>query len=121
MKVFESLGLSQEYLSSVEKMGYTEPTPIQVAAIPPLLEGRDLIGQAQTGTGKTAAFMLPLLQRLDQSTKGVKALILSPTRELAKQVTDAGKELAQKTSIKNHVRLRWAILYHPGTRTRAWS
>ena len=100
MKVFENLGLTQEYLSSVEKMGYTEPTPIQVAAIPPLLEGRDLIGQAQTGTGKTAAFMLPLLQRLDQSKKGVKALILSPTRELAKQVTDAGKELAQKTAIK---------------------
>ncbi len=100
MKFFESLGLTQEYLSSVEKMGYTEPTPIQVAAIPPLLEGRDLIGQAQTGTGKTAAFMLPLLQRLDQSKKGVKALILSPTRELAKQVTDAGKELAQKTAIK---------------------
>jgi len=100
MKVFENLGLTQEYLSSVEKMGYTEPTPIQVAAIPPLLEGRDLIGQAQTGTGKTAAFMLPLLQKLDQSKKGVKALILSPTRELAKQVTDAGKELAQKTAIK---------------------
>jgi ATP-dependent RNA helicase DeaD len=100
MKVFEGLGLTQEYLSSVEKMGYTEPTPIQMAAIPPLLEGRDLIGQAQTGTGKTAAFMLPLLQKLDQSKKGVKALILSPTRELAKQVTDAGKELAQKTAIK---------------------
>ncbi len=100
MKFFEELGLSPEYLSSVEKMEYTEPTPIQLAAIPPLLEGRDLIGQAQTGTGKTAAFMLPLLQRLDPSTRGVKALILAPTRELAKQVTDAGKALAQKTSHK---------------------
>jgi len=100
MKVFESLGLNQEYLNAVEKMGYTEPTPIQIAAIPPMLEGRDLIGQAQTGTGKTAAFMLPLLQKLDQSSRGVKALVLSPTRELAKQVTDAGKELAQKTPIK---------------------
>lgn len=100
MKVFESLGLNQEYLNAVEKMGYTEPTPIQIAAIPPMLEGRDLIGQAQTGTGKTAAFMLPLLQKLDLSSRGVKALVLSPTRELAKQVTDAGKELAQKTPIK---------------------
>ncbi len=98
MKAFEELGLSQEYLSSVEKLEYTEPTPIQIAAIPPLLEGRDLIGQAQTGTGKTAAFMLPLLQRLDNSVSGVKALILAPTRELAKQVTDAGKALAQKTN-----------------------
>jgi ATP-dependent RNA helicase DeaD len=100
MNVFDNLGLAQEYLSAIEKMGYSEPTPIQVAAIPPLLEGRDLIGQAQTGTGKTAAFMLPLLQKLDRSGKGVKALVLSPTRELAKQVSDAGKELAQKTSIK---------------------
>ena len=100
MKFFEDLGLSPEYLSSIEKMEYTEPTPIQLAAIPPLLEGRDLIGQAQTGTGKTAAFMLPLLQRLDPSTRGVKALILAPTRELAKQVTDAGKALAQKSSHK---------------------
>jgi len=100
MKDFTNLGLNQEYLTAVEKMGYTEPTAIQVAAIPPLLEGRDLIGQAQTGTGKTAAFMLPLLQTLDHSNRGVKALVLSPTRELAKQVTDAGKDLAQKTAIK---------------------
>lgn len=100
MKFFEDLGLSPEYLSSVEKLNYTEPTPIQLAAIPPLLKGRDLIGQAQTGTGKTAAFMLPLLQRLDSSIRGVKALILAPTRELAKQVTDAGKALAGKTNHK---------------------
>ena len=100
MKFFEDLGLSPEYLSSVEKLNYTEPTPIQLAAIPPLLKGRDLIGQAQTGTGKTAAFMLPLLQRLDSSIRGVKALILAPTRELAKQVTDAGRALAGKTNHK---------------------
>jgi len=100
MKFFEDLGLAPEYLNSVEKLKYTEPTPIQLAAIPPLLEGRDLIGQAQTGTGKTAAFMLPLLQRLNQNMKGVQALILAPTRELAKQVTDAGKALAGKTSHK---------------------
>jgi ATP-dependent RNA helicase DeaD len=100
MKLFADLGLSQEFLGSVEIMGFVEPTPIQEAAIPPLLEGRDLIGQAQTGTGKTAAFMLPLLQRLDRSSGSVKALVLAPTRELAKQVTDAGKALAQTTKFK---------------------
>lgn len=97
---FESLGLQPEFVQAVEKMGFTEPTPIQSSAIPLLLEGRDVIGQAQTGTGKTAAFMLPLLQRLEPSNGKVQALVLAPTRELAKQVADAALMLAQKTHVK---------------------
>ena len=97
---FESLGLQAEFVQAVEKMGFSEPTPIQSATIPVLLEGRDVIGQAQTGTGKTAAFMLPLLQRLEPSTGRVQALVLAPTRELAKQVADATLQLAQKTKVK---------------------
>lgn len=97
---FESLGLQIEFVQAVEKMGFTEPTPIQSSAIPLLLEGRDVIGQAQTGTGKTAAFMLPVLQRLEPSTGKAQALVLAPTRELAKQVADATVQLAQKTKVK---------------------
>ncbi|MHB8086724.1 MAG: DEAD/DEAH box helicase [Anaerolineaceae bacterium] len=97
---FESLGLQPEFVQAVEKMGFIEPTPIQSSAIPLLLEGRDVIGQAQTGTGKTAAFMLPLLQKLEPSTGKVQALVLAPTRELAKQVADAALMLAQKTRVK---------------------
>ena len=100
VNVFESLGLNQEYVNAVSKLGYAEPTPIQIAAIPPILQGRDFVGQAQTGTGKTAAFMLPLLQRLDPSVKGVKALVLAPTRELAKQVTGMATSLAQGTNYR---------------------
>jgi len=97
---FESLGLQPEFVQAVEKMGFIDPTPIQSSAIPLLLEGRDVIGQAQTGTGKTAAFMLPLLQKLEPSTGKVQALVLAPTRELAKQVADAALLLAQKTRVK---------------------
>lgn len=97
---FESLGLQSEFVQAVEKMGFVDPTPIQTSAIPLLLEGRDVIGQAQTGTGKTAAFMLPLLQKLEPSNGKVQALVLAPTRELAKQVADAALLLAQKTRVK---------------------
>jgi ATP-dependent RNA helicase DeaD len=97
---FESLGLQPEFVQAVEKMGFVDPTPIQTSAIPLLLEGRDVIGQAQTGTGKTAAFMLPLLQKLEPSNGKVQALVLAPTRELAKQVADAALLLAQKTRVK---------------------
>ena len=74
---FESLGLQPEFVQAVEKMGFSEPTPIQNSAIPLMLEGRDVIGQAQTGTGKTAAFMLPLLQRLEPTQGHVQALVLA--------------------------------------------
>ncbi len=97
---FESLGLQPEFVQAVEKMGFSEPTPIQNSAIPLMLEGRDVIGQAQTGTGKTAAFMLPLLQRLEPTQGHVQALVLAPTRELAKQVADATLQLAQTTKVK---------------------
>jgi len=95
---FASLGLEARLLTTLDQLGYEEPTPIQREAIPPLLAGKDVLGQAATGTGKTAAFALPLLQRLAQGAKACPAaLILVPTRELAMQVGAAlqqyGKEL----------------------------
>jgi ATP-dependent RNA helicase RhlE len=89
---FNELGLSAELLRAVEKQGYTEPTPVQYASIPAILEGRDILASAQTGTGKTAGFVLPILQRLQQSQarkRHVRALILVPTRELAAQVNES--------------------------------
>src|SRR5215203_825207 len=86
---FEAFGLREPILAAVREVGYETPTPIQSKTIPPLVEGRDVVGQAQTGTGKTAAFALPLLHRLDVSSKETQALILVPTRELALQVAEA--------------------------------
>lgn len=91
---FESLGISEERVRHLETLGFSEPTPIQTQAIPHLLAGRDVVGQAQTGTGKTAAFSLPILERIDLSVTAVQALILTPTRELALQVTEAIRELS---------------------------
>jgi ATP-dependent RNA helicase DeaD len=89
MTTFAELGLSEPLLEALRDVGYESPSPIQVQAIPPLLEGRDVIGQAQTGTGKTAAFGLPLLEYVDPSESEVQALVLTPTRELCIQVTQA--------------------------------
>jgi ATP-dependent RNA helicase DeaD len=88
---FVDLGLRPELVSALSSLGYEEPTPVQREAIPPLLEGRDLLGQAPTGTGKTAAFALPLLQRMPpgREDRGPMALVLVPTRELAAQVSEA--------------------------------
>ena len=89
---FAELGVGRELLTELVALGYEEPTPIQREAIPPLLEGRDLLGQAATGTGKTAAFALPLLQRIGRgptTPRAPLALILVPTRELAVQVSEA--------------------------------
>jgi ATP-dependent RNA helicase DeaD len=87
---FADLGLRPELLDALAELGYEEPTPIQRAAIPPVLEGRDLLGQAATGTGKTAAFALPILHRLSGDRgRGPSALVLVPTRELAMQVSEA--------------------------------
>src|SRR5258707_227084 len=83
-KPFSSLGLSTPILDIITKIGFQNPTPIQAAAIPLALEGRDVIGLAQTGSGKTAAFALPLAERLTHG-RGVRGLILSPTREIALQ------------------------------------
>ncbi|HUH31461.1 MAG TPA: DEAD/DEAH box helicase, partial [Rhodanobacter sp.] len=89
---FDSLGLAPALLRALAEYGYTEPTPIQAAAIPPALAGQDLLAAAQTGTGKTAAFALPLLQKLSTAgqtmTRRPRALILTPTRELAAQIHD---------------------------------
>jgi len=93
---FESLGLSAPLLETLAQLGYEAPTPIQARTIPALLAGRDLIGQAQTGTGKTAAFALPILQQLDLKSKATQALVLTPTRELAMQVSDAMHSYAKK-------------------------
>jgi ATP-dependent RNA helicase DeaD len=92
--LFQELGISPERLQQLEKLGFTTPTNIQTQAIPHLLAGRDVVGQSQTGTGKTAAFSLPILERLDVSQKAVQALILTPTRELAIQVQNAICEFA---------------------------
>ena len=91
---FESLGLLPELLRAVREKGYESPTSIQSQAIPTILQGRDVLGGSQTGTGKTAAFTLPLLQKLAQASPGtgrrpVRALILTPTRELALQVEES--------------------------------
>ena len=87
---FKELGLCPEILQAIEDLGYEEATPIQVKAIPPILEGRDMVGSAQTGTGKTAAFVLPMLENLLSTPRSrpklPRALILTPTRELALQV-----------------------------------
>ena len=85
---FEDIGLSKELLKAVADMGFEEPSPIQVLAIPVILEGRDVVGQAQTGTGKTAAYGLPILEKIDPRQRQPQALVLCPTRELAIQVAE---------------------------------
>jgi ATP-dependent RNA helicase DeaD len=99
MATFEELGLSQPLLEALEHLGYDSPTPIQEQAIPELLQGNDVIGQAQTGTGKTAAFGLPLLQYVDTSMDEVQALVLTPTRELCIQVTQALRAYGERKGV----------------------
>ena len=93
---FTALGLSNALLATLTEVGYELPSPIQAATVPPLLAGRDVLGQAQTGTGKTAAFALPILSRLDLSKTLPQALVLAPTRELAIQVAEAFQRYAAK-------------------------
>jgi ATP-dependent RNA helicase RhlE len=107
--LFSDLGLAEPLLRGLKAENYTHPTPIQARAIPHLLEGKDLLGIAQTGTGKTAAFALPILQHLSQSqdhagSRGTRALILAPTRELAVQIGDAFKTYGR------HFKLRQATI-----------
>src|SRR5436305_11439687 len=99
MPTFAELGLSEPLLDALQHLGYERPTPIQEQAIPELLAGRDVIGQAQTGTGKTAAFGLPLLQYLDPASEETQALVLTPTRELCIQVTQALRAYAEHIPI----------------------
>ncbi len=96
---FKNLGLSDTTVEHLENLGFVEPTQIQQQAIPSLLEGRDLVGQSQTGTGKTAAFALPMLELIDKPNKAVQALILTPTRELAQQVAQAIQDFTDSRRI----------------------
>ncbi len=105
---FDSLGLSAEILRAVSEQGYTEPTPVQRQAIPVVLEGKDILAGAQTGTGKTAGFTLPLLQLLSQHCQGkgrrpIRALVLTPTRELAAQVAESIETYGAHLPLKSTV------------------
>ena len=100
MTTFRDLGLSEGLAGTLDELGYEEPTPIQEQAIPALLGGRDVIGQAQTGTGKTAAFGLPLLQYLDPEVGDTQAIVLTPTRELCIQVTQALRAYAEHLDVE---------------------
>ena len=97
---FEDLGISEQRLAQLEKLGFSTPTNIQEQAIPQLLSGRDVVGQSQTGTGKTAAFSLPILERIDADRKAVQAVVLAPTRELAIQVHSAVAEFVGSQRLK---------------------
>ena len=104
---FEELGLAEPLLRAVRSQGYTAATKIQAAAIPPILEGRDVLGCAQTGTGKTAAFALPTLHRLSRTEcringrgRKVRALVLAPTRELALQITESFRDYGRHTTVR---------------------
>ena len=106
--LFNQLGLSAELLRAIDEKGYREATPIQQQAIPLILEGRDVLAGAQTGTGKTAGFTLPMLQRLQYGTKNrrrIRALVLTPTRELAAQVADSARDYGQ------YLPFRAAVIY----------
>ena len=96
---FDQLGLSEKVLAAVAEMGYEEPSPVQRGAIPAVLEGRDVMAAAQTGTGKTAAFLLPTLDRLGHAAKGqgVLMLVVTPTRELAQQIEACARVICKQT------------------------
>ncbi|MEK6699934.1 MAG: DEAD/DEAH box helicase [Nitrospirota bacterium] len=99
---FSQFKLHPQITAGVKAIGYTTPTPIQLQAIPPVLQGKDVMGLAQTGTGKTAAFVLPILERLMTGPRGrVRALIIAPTRELAEQIHTAAGELGRQTKLRS--------------------
>ena len=99
---FETFNFHPSIMAGVQALGYISPTPIQLKSIPPIMQGRDVIGLAQTGTGKTAAFVLPILQRLRQGPRGlVRALIISPTRELTEQTCGAICDLGEQVKLQS--------------------
>src|SRR5687768_3662392 len=108
LPAFDDLGLIPELLQAVKDAGYTSPTPIQLQAIPHAMQGRDLIGLAQTGTGKTASFTLPILHRLLEEGQGhvtagahrVRVLVLTPTRELCVQVDESFRKYGKHTTLR---------------------
>src|SRR3982750_586392 len=97
---FAALGISEPVLESLRQMGFEEPTPVQSRAIPLLLEGRDVVAQALTGTGKTAAFGIPLVERIDTRRNAPQAVVLAPTRELAVQVAEHVSQLGRKRGLR---------------------
>src|SRR3954469_25887547 len=99
MTPFATLGLAEPILAALHDVGYENPSPIQEQAIPELLQGRDVIGQAQTGTGKTAAFGLPMIEFVDPADDEPQALVLTPTRELCIQVTQAIRTYGQRKGV----------------------
>ena len=98
--LFSQLGLNEQLIQNVGGLGYLEPTPIQTAIIPLMLDGRDVIGQAQTGTGKTAAFLLPIIHNLKAGHTGIQALIMAPTRELAMQSAHAATQFGRGLNVR---------------------
>ncbi len=100
MPIFEEMGLSQPLLQAVSHMGFETTTPIQELAIPPALASRDIIGQAQTGTGKTAAFGIPMIEKIQQGTEQIEGLVVAPTRELAVQVAEELNSIGQVKRIR---------------------
>ncbi|NOX08641.1 MAG: DEAD/DEAH box helicase [Gammaproteobacteria bacterium] len=110
---FQSLGLSEAVLKAIEEIGYETPSPIQAESIPALLDGRDILGQAQTGTGKTAAFALPILSNVDTSVKKTQLLVLTPTRELAIQVGEAFKNYGHFIKGLNVLSVYGGAAYQP--------
>ena len=115
MTDFQALGLSEPLLRAVSAEGYTTPTPVQEQSIPPLLAGRDVLGVAQTGTGKTAAFALPVLQIMSrnrpQGKRKIRALVLSPTRELAAQIDERFHAYSEHLDIRHKVIFGGCLLY----------
>jgi ATP-dependent RNA helicase RhlE len=110
---FKQFNLDPRIAAGVQALGYSVPTPIQLQAIPPVMQGRDVMGLAQTGTGKTAAFVLPILQRLLEGPRGhVRALILAPTRELAEQIHEAIGALGKQTGLRS-VTIYGGVSVHP--------
>src|SRR5687768_15307707 len=96
---FAHLGLSRPLLRAVDALNYTEPTPVQAEAIPQIINGRDLVGLAETGSGKTAAYLLPIFDRLQEGS-GLRALVVAPTRELALQIDDVASAIAADLGLR---------------------
>ena len=99
MKSFKTLGVCDELIQALQKQGIKEPTPIQEQSIPVVFKGNDVIAKAQTGTGKTLAFLLPILQRVHTDVNQEQVLIIAPTRELVKQISDEAKEIGSILNI----------------------
>ncbi|HOC94140.1 MAG TPA: DEAD/DEAH box helicase [bacterium] len=116
---FEELGLREEVMKGVRSCGFAEATPIQEKIIPPAIEGKNVLGSAQTGSGKTAAFILPMLHKLSEGGSGLRGLVLEPTRELAIQVNSVAAELGAGTGLKSVVLFGGAPLSQQVSKIRA--